>query len=159
MGELYKVVQGHKKIESYKNGFVNLALPLFAFSEPIAAPAKEYSGTKWTLWDCFKIQGDLTMKQFIEHFKNEYGLEITMMSQGVCMLYSFFMGKDKREERMNMNLSAVVQKVSKKRIPAHARALTIELCCDDENGETWRCRTCVTCFRLVAPPTERTARL
>ena len=46
------------------------------------------------------------------HLQNEYGLSITMMSQGVCMLYSFFMGQDKLKERMNMNLSDVVQKVS-----------------------------------------------
>jgi len=156
--ELYKVIQGHKKIESYKNGFVNLALPFFAFSEPIAAPAKDYGGTKpifgggtttkWTLWDCFRIQGDMTMKQFIDHFQNEYGLSITMMSQGVCMLYSFFMGQDKLKERMNMNLSDVVQKVSKKRIPAHARALTIELCCDDESGEDVE----VPYVRYILPP-------
>jgi len=133
--ELYKVIQGHKKIESYKNGFVNLALPLFAFSEPIAAPAKEYNGTKWTLWDCFKIEGDITLREFIDSFKTKHNLEITMMSQGVCMLYSFFMGKDKAAERMDMPLSKVVEKVSKKAIPSHARALTIELCCDDDTGE------------------------
>ena len=44
--------------------------------------------------------------------QKDHNLTVTMMSQGVTMLYSFFMGKDKREERMPMNLSDVVQKVS-----------------------------------------------
>ena len=49
--------------------------------------------------------------KFLLPLQKEHDLTVTMMSQGVTMLYSFFMGKDKREERMPMNLSDVVQKV------------------------------------------------
>lgn len=133
--EMYKIVQGHKKLDLFKNGFCNLALPFFAFSEPIAAPKNKYYDKEFTLWDRFEIQGELTLQEFLDYFQNEHKLEITMLSQGVTMLYSFFMPAAKRTERMGLPMSEVVKKVSKKKIPSHVKALVLELCCNDTEGE------------------------
>ncbi|XP_013411882.1 ubiquitin-like modifier-activating enzyme 1 [Lingula anatina] len=133
--EMLKLVQGHKNLESFKNGFINLALPFFGFSEPIPAPKNKYYDTEFSLWDRFEVDGDMTMQQFLDHFQEKYNLEITMLSQGVCMLYSFFMPPAKRKERMEMPLSEVVKKVSKKKIPAYMNSLVLEICCNDTEGE------------------------
>ncbi|KAL0191708.1 hypothetical protein M9458_014406, partial [Cirrhinus mrigala] len=36
--ELYKLVQGHQKISSYRNGYINLATQYFVLSQPCVAP-------------------------------------------------------------------------------------------------------------------------
>eukprot|EP00026_Physarum_polycephalum_P001604 Phypoly_transcript_01606.p1 GENE.Phypoly_transcript_01606~~Phypoly_transcript_01606.p1 ORF type:complete len:579 (+),score=160.13 Phypoly_transcript_01606:1504-3240(+) len=135
--ELIKLIQD-KKLEKYKNGFVNLALPLFAFSEPIAPPKKAITPEwSWTLWDRFDVQGDITLSEFLEYFKNQHKLEVTMISSGVSMLYSFFMAKDKLVERLPMKMSKLVEHVSKTPVPPHKNYLVIEICCnrmsDDED--------------------------
>ena len=102
--ELYKIIDGKKNIESYKNGFVNLALPFFCFSEPIAAPKKKYADKDWTLWDRIEFKGDPTLKEFVGWFKKELNLEILMVSEGVSMLWSSFVGKKKvRQIEIGLN--------------------------------------------------------
>jgi ubiquitin-activating enzyme E1 len=133
--ELYKLSQGHKKIELYKNGFVNLALPFFAFSEPMRVPTNKYYETEFSIWDRFEVQGEMTLRQFLAYFDEKYKLEITMLSQGVCMLYAFFMQPAKRDERLDLNMTEVVKKVSKKKLEPHVKALTFEICCNDKDGE------------------------
>nr|BEH82872.1 ubiquitin-activating enzyme [Halocynthia roretzi] len=142
--ELYKIIQGHEKLESYKNGFVNLALPFFGFSEPLPAAKLKYYDTEWTLWDRFEVDGiklakdgnaEMTLGDFMEYFQKEHKLEITMLSQNVAMLYSFFMPAAKRKERMATRLSEVAQKVSKKKIRSYEKALVFEICCSDQDGE------------------------
>ncbi|XP_055882434.1 ubiquitin-like modifier-activating enzyme 1 isoform X2 [Biomphalaria glabrata] len=133
--ELIKLTQGHTEIELYKNGFANLALPFFAFSEPIPPAKNKYYDTEFTLWDRFEVQGEMTLQEFLDYFQRQYKLEISMLSQNVCMLYSFFMPPAKRQERLDLPLSEVVKKVSKKKIPPYVKALVLEICCNDENGE------------------------
>jgi len=149
--ELIKVAFDYKSLDRYKNGFVNLALPFFAFSEPIAAPKRKYYENEWTLWDRFEVSGQMTLDQFMQYFKDNYNLHITMLSQGVCMLYSFFMQKDKREERLQLPLCEVVRRVSKRRhLEPHIRALVFELCCNDAEDEDVE----VPYVRYVIPESE-----
>ncbi|XP_045852589.1 ubiquitin-like modifier-activating enzyme 1 [Meles meles] len=139
--ELYKVVQGHQQLESYKNSFMNLALPFFSFSEPLAPPRHQYYNQEWTLWDRFEVQGlqpngeEMTLKQFLDYFKTEHKLEITMLSRGVSMLYSFFMPATKLQERLDQPMTEIVSHVSKRKLGHHVRALVLELCCNDDTGE------------------------
>lgn len=133
--ELYKLIQGHEKIEYYKSSFVNLALPFFGLSEPMPPKKAKYYDIEFSLWSRFEVNGDMTLREFIDYFKNDKSLEITMLSQGVVMLYSFFMDKKKLAERIDMPLSKIVEMISKKPIPKHVRAIVLELCCNDSEGE------------------------
>lgn len=132
--ELYKLIQGHSKIELYKSSFVNLALPFFGLSEPMPPKKSKYYDTEFSLWSRFEVQGELTLKEFMDYFKEKHSLEITMLSQGVVMLYSFFMDKKKLKERLDMPMSKVIEAVTKKQIPAHVHTLVLEFCCNDTDG-------------------------
>jgi ubiquitin-activating enzyme E1 len=134
--ELLKIHQ-NKPIEEIKNGFINLALPFCAFSEPIQpAKTKIREGWQWTLWDRFEVEGELTLQEFLDYFKEKHQLEISMVSCGVAMVYAFFMGKDKLAERLPKKLSEVVSIVNKQAIPANKSHLILEICAnrleDDE---------------------------
>ncbi|KAH9973020.1 ubiquitin activating enzyme [Lactifluus volemus] len=133
--ELYKVIDGKNKLEDYKNGFVNLALPFFGFSEPIEAKKNKYGTTEWTLWDRFEFKNDPTLREIITWFQKEHKLDISMVSQGVSMLWSSFVGKKKSEERLPMRFSALVEHVTKKPVPAHVTHFIVEVMASDEEGE------------------------
>ncbi|KAJ3309733.1 hypothetical protein HDV04_005778 [Boothiomyces sp. JEL0838] len=133
--ELYKVIDQRRVLEDYKNAFVNLALPLYAFSEPIAAQKFKYHEVEWTLWDRFDLRGDMSLSHFIKHFKDNHELEITMLSCGQTMVYSFFMPKKKLEERMNLNFVQILEQISKKPVPEHTKVLMLEMCVNDREGE------------------------
>lgn len=127
-----------KTLEMFKNSFANLALPFFAFSEPMPAPKTELGGgRKWTLWDRFDIDEgrDISLEEFLNLFKERYGLEISMISCGVSMLYSSFTSSAKLKERLPMPLSKVAQVVGKVEFSPSRKYLVLEVCCNDLSGE------------------------
>ncbi|KAL7267187.1 E1 ubiquitin-activating protein [Rhizina undulata] len=136
--ELYKIIDGKDNIEEYRNGFVNLALPFVAFSEPISSPKGKYESKKGEvtvdkIWDRFDFHEDVTLREFLATMA-EKGLEISMLSSGVSLLYAAFFPKKKLEERYGLKLSELVEFVSKKPVPAHTKNLIFEICADDQTG-------------------------
>ncbi|KAK7928208.1 hypothetical protein PG985_005206 [Apiospora marii] len=136
--ELYKIVDGKTDIEQYKNGFINLALPFFGFSEPIASPKVEYQGpdgkvTLDKIWDRFEVE-DITLKELIDTFEKR-GLNISMLSSGVSLLYASFFPPAKLKDRLSMKLSQLVETISKKPIPEHQKDVIFEMVAEDMNEE------------------------
>lgn len=150
--ELYKIIDGKRKLEAYKNGFVNLALPFFGFSEPIEAKKNKYGAVEWTLWDRFEFKNDPSLREIVNWFSEQHKLDVSMVSQGVSMLWSSFIGKKKSEERLPMRFSKLVETVSKKTIPPHVKNLVVEVMVTDEEGEDVEVRCVSILPRSVLTP-------
>lgn len=141
--ELYKIIGTPRKeltIEAYKNAFCNLAIPFMTLSEP-TPPSKtkcQFQGKEWnwSAWDSLDINmGDITLGEFMDHFENEYGLEISMLSHGVSILYSFFANKQKVAERKAMKMTEVITSITKKEFPPNQLFLTLEVIANDKETD------------------------
>ena len=58
-----------KAVEDYRNTFANLAVPLFAMSEPLPPKTFTFQEDKWTLWDRWVLEGDLSVQQVLDWFR------------------------------------------------------------------------------------------
>jgi len=108
--ELIKLLKNNAKLSDYKNLFMNLALPLWAFSEPGEAEKKKItSKITYTLWDSWDVkQGDITLATFMKHFESKYNLQVSGVFKGAIMLYvPMFPNHSKR---LPMKMSALTKK-------------------------------------------------
>ncbi|XP_066554225.1 ubiquitin-like modifier-activating enzyme 1 [Amia ocellicauda] len=136
--ELYKIVQGHKQIRSYRNGYVNLALPLCTMMLPLGPKVFKVAGKDYTIWDHYPIQGrkncqeEMTLGELIEHFKHLYNLEITSLFYGEA--YPYNSKSESHREKLKNRVSDVVRMV--KDIPPHVQVLEFVPCfAEDEDCE------------------------
>ncbi|XP_051822587.1 ubiquitin-like modifier-activating enzyme 6 [Antechinus flavipes] len=87
--ELIKIAGG-LPFEAYRNCFLNLAIPIIVFTETAEVKKIEIrNGITFTIWDRWTIHGkeDFTLSDFINAVREKYGIEPTMVVQGVKMLY------------------------------------------------------------------------
>eukprot|EP00775_Hariotina_reticulata_P006408 gene6408-6639_t len=129
--ELYKVVQ-QKPLEAYRNTFANLALPLFAMAEPIPAKSFTHNDLKWSIWDRWILEGDLTVQEVLDWFETR-NLRAYSISAGQSLLYNDIFPKHK--ERLSKQMSELVVTVAKQVLPEDRRHFDVVVACEDEEGE------------------------
>eukprot|EP01126_Amoeba_proteus_P043182 TRINITY_DN4728_c0_g1_i4.p1 TRINITY_DN4728_c0_g1~~TRINITY_DN4728_c0_g1_i4.p1 ORF type:complete len:210 (+),score=54.73 TRINITY_DN4728_c0_g1_i4:24-653(+) len=90
--ELMKVMMSpkHRELKIFKNTFLNLGLPFFSMSEPAEAKKMPIVGTNatFTVWDSWEMKSpNVTLEEFITHFKNRFGLIVNGIFKEVNTLY------------------------------------------------------------------------
>ncbi|KAL9653197.1 hypothetical protein ABK040_009503 [Willaertia magna] len=135
--ELYKIVQQSKKISTYNNSYINSSLPFLSIYEPKQAKIIAHLRTNQqalTLYDLFYIDEgrDITLKEFIDIFKERYELDITMITYGMHVLYSFFL---RSNENLKYKIVPLVKSLSSSEIlSGKQKYLKLEMSCSDLNS-------------------------
>lgn len=134
--ELYKLVL-QKPLECFKHSYVNLAVPFIASASPIRAIVNRVERNDrppllWTLWDKFEMSCvGMSLETFLQEFKQQYGLEITMLSYGKSLLYAEFVPRKKLQERMPLTLLDLITSIAKVTIPATENRVVFSVSCSD----------------------------
>lgn len=98
--EIIKKVLGLKET-AFFNSYMNLALPLWVFSEPmppIQHKDKAYDDVflgpvkaippNFTIWDKFELKGPLTIEQLNKHFNDTHQVSLSIITVGKVCIYN-----------------------------------------------------------------------
>jgi len=134
--ELVKIVQ-KKPLECYKNAYINLALPLITFCEPVPCPVQKIrEGWTFTMWDKLTVQGDITLDELCKLFETKYKISIEMVSCGTAMIFSSFVRGERRKKRLQQRVTEAFKEVTKEEIPPETKVVPLVITCtDSETGE------------------------
>ncbi|XP_041639928.1 ubiquitin-like modifier-activating enzyme 1 [Cheilinus undulatus] len=139
--ELYKLVQGHKKISSYRTAYFTLSVQYFVMSQPSPPPHFEIAGKKYTLWDDFLVEGrcggqqEMTLGDLLQYIKDKSSLTVCSLYYGPAVLYSG------QEERLALSVSDVVRNVTRTEIPPHKKMLELVPSFAEEDDDSDCCLT------------------
>ncbi|EPY29245.1 ubiquitin-activating enzyme E1 [Strigomonas culicis] len=93
------------QLSLYRSAFVNIALPLFAFSDPIIAAGRSYAlpsggSVRWTAWDRLDINEgrDISVNELVRVLETKFHIDVFMVTlTSGKMIFSQFGGK--KEEK------------------------------------------------------------
>ncbi|KAL7891776.1 hypothetical protein AOLI_G00012520 [Acnodon oligacanthus] len=137
--ELYKLVQGHRRISSFRVAYVNMAVQYYVLSQPGRAPTFTVAGKQFSLWDEFLVRGredgreEMTVEKLLKHIKDHHSLTVTGLYYGPAVLYADYCD---HADRLKQRVSDLVRAVTKTELPAQQQMLEmIPSFAEDEDCE------------------------
>ena len=135
MCDVVTYVRGAKDIESYRSWFINLAINMYSFSEPM--PASKLPNSEFTVWDQVKFdytgKGQPTLQEFVDVMKKERGWDANMISYGQGILYMVPSFDPRQTGRMNMRLTDAIEDLLKTKLVDGLTELQFVVTADDPN--------------------------
>jgi ubiquitin-activating enzyme E1 len=124
--EMIKYVNSTNFIEKYINSFVNLALPIFCYSEPVSVTKSKVGNYEFSIWDkivlnnptILEIMTQVTDK--INSTDDKY--KISGISIDSLLIFSSVLSKKKQQEKSIMLIKDVYA-ISKKILPEELKNL------------------------------------
>lgn len=130
----WKVEEGGN---SFKNSFVNLSLPLIAFSSPVPPESFSGLGRRFTQWDFISVEGGhtRTIGQIIDLLRERENIpEVFMMTYGPTLIYAGFMQHDKVTARLAQTCPEALASIRGRGLPEHVKTMEIAVAAEDEEG-------------------------
>lgn len=113
--EFVKTMQNFNISEKYSNTFVNLALPILAFSEPIKVQKHKIGKLEFTQWDKLKFS-DLTIRQLSSSIMDKIKdnkLCVAVISNGQYQFFSSYHSANLIKRRKDMTISEIYKEITK----------------------------------------------
>ena len=135
--ELIKLLSRPAQLEAHANTFINLALPLIAFSEP--NEAEEYpmpqAGAPWNLWSKLEVaEGrELSLAELVQLLEERLGLEISMLSYRSKTIYSSLAPPQRQKAWMPLGVRAALGDALG--TPPRGGTLFLQANCYDDDAE------------------------
>jgi ubiquitin-activating enzyme E1 len=132
--ELYKFVNNCDKIETYRNYFINLAIPLFTYSEPMAVKNTKVGNLKFNYWDIFQFNNP-TVDEIIDYFDDKYDAEVSSILVGRVSLFSPFIAPKKQAEKRKQKVVDIYKEMMGENPPSNPMTISIIIDTDEESND------------------------
>lgn len=132
--EFYKIVNKMKRIEDYRNYYVNLAISHFTYCEPAPVKMQKMGNISFSFWNNFTFK-DITLQELLDFFKKSFNTDISSVCVGQTMLLSQFLSFSKRRERYQQKLTDIYRQISGCEPVSNPMNVTVIIDTNDETDE------------------------